>query len=454
MKKSRVSSFNIVFPMLFFLISFACVLPTFDNSMDTDALDNTIYETEILIWVEVPEETPENTIIQLVLVDEVSGLDFNSKYIDMLKVDRTHYGVVLRVQIGSIIKYRYARSGGNSSFEHTSNDEEVRYRIYYADGPGEVHDIVSKWEDSEIIREMGKISGSILDFETNDPIENMLVSVGGQQVLTLPDGSFELTNLPSGQHQLVAYSLNGNHKTFKQNLIVKKDLTTPVNILVEESNWVEVIFTVTVPDETVPAVPLRLAGNLLQFGNRFLDLGGSISGSPDSMPIMKEIEPNKYQTTLSLPAGADFRYKYTQGDGFWNAERDSDGELNTRQFIVPSDIFEISINDSVISWKSDDYAGIWFDLSVPADLSIEDEIFIQYYQGGWMAKIPMWHIQENRWAYKLLGPTGIGELIYRYCINELCEGDNARNYPVVIVRNTISNFSESPYLKDVIVNWD
>ena len=455
MKKNWVPLSLFTFPLVSLILSLACTLPFSNNSIDNSTAADTIYETEILIWVEVPGETPEDEIIQLIILDEVSGLNFNSKTVDMLKVDDTHHGVVLRVQVGTVLKYRFARSGESKSIEQTSDGETVRYRMYYADSPGEVHDIVSKWEDTDIIRGTGKIIGLIGDVESNEPIENMLILVGGQQVFSKVDGSFEITGLPSGQHQLVAYSTDGNYKTFKQNVIIEEDLTTPVTIHSEKSIWVDVVITVNVPENTVPAVPLRLTGNLNQSGNSFIDLGGSIGGNPKLMQMMNEIETNQYQVVISLPIGADFRYKFTLGDGFWNAERNIEGELVTRQFIVPANQTQLSITDTVISWNSVDFAGIWFDLNVPKNLSDEDKLFLQFKQEDWLSPIPMWHIQEYRWAYKLLGPTGIGDLIYRYCVNEICEGQNSSvNDQELIVRKTRTDYPETSYLLDEIIFWD
>ena len=90
---------------------------------------------------------------------------------------------------------------------------------------------------------------------------------------------------------------------------------------------VKVTFTVTVPQENVVGVPIRLAGNLYQTGNTFADLVGGISTIASRMPLLTLQSDGRYTLTLSLPAGTDFRYKYTLGDGFWNSEQTSEGSF-------------------------------------------------------------------------------------------------------------------------------
>jgi hypothetical protein len=44
------------------------------------------------------------------------------------------------------------------------------------------------------------------------------------------------------------------------------------------------------------------------------------------------------------------RYKYTLGDGFWNAEHKANAEFNVRQLIVPEE--DTVINESVETWQA------------------------------------------------------------------------------------------------------
>ena len=170
---------------------------------------------------------------------------------------------------------------------------------------------------------------------------------------------------------------------------------------------------------TVPGVPVRIAGNILQLGNTFADLQGGVSTNTDRMPIMNLQADGRYSVTLGLPAGAHIQYKYTLGDGFWNAEHKADGQWNLREFVVPAQ--DTTIQDSVATWSAGDSAPILFEVSVPSVTPPGDIIYMQFNTFGWMEPIPMWPLGNNRWAYKLYSPLNIlGSFSYRYCRNGQC----------------------------------
>ncbi len=85
-----------------------------------------------------------------------------------------------------------------------------------------------------------------------------------------------------------------------------------------------------------PVYRFALQEIYLQLGNTFADLQGGVSTNTDRMPIMNLQADGRYSITLGLPAGAYIQYKYTLGDGFWNAEHKADGQWNLREFVVPA----------------------------------------------------------------------------------------------------------------------
>ncbi len=260
-----------------------------------------------------------------------------------------------------------------------------------------------------------------------------MVSAGGQQFITDSLGRFELIGLPIGTQNLVAYSLDGMYQTFEQGATVAAGSTTSVDLRVKPAQIVSVTFTVTVPEATVPGVPVRIAGNILQLGNTFADLQGGVSTNTDRMPVLSLQADGRYSVTLGLPAGAHIQYKYTLGDGFWNAEHKADGQWNLRDFVVPPQ--DIAIQDSVATWSSGDSAPILFEVTVPSVTPPGDIVYMQFNTFGWMEPIPMWPLGNNRWAYKLYSPLNIlGSFSYRYCRNGQCgsadDGDTVGTAPV------------------------
>jgi hypothetical protein len=298
-------------------------------------------------------------------------------------------------------------------------DVKIRYRMYHALGVGEVQDIIADWGDKSLARPTGTILGQVVNEDTGSPLPNILVTAGGVQSITDSLGRFEIPGLSVGAQNLVAYSLDGMYQTFQQGALVSEGRSTIVDLRLKPARLVNVTFTVTVPRDTVPGAPVRIAGNLLQFGNTFSNLEGGVSVVTDRMPIMQLQPDGRYAATLGLPAGTHIQYKYTLGDGYWNAERSGDGGLHLRELIVP--LQDTVIEEAVATWSAGNSAPILFEVTVPSVTPPNDIIYIQFNRSGWMEPIPMWSVGNNRWVYKLHGPLDfLGSFAYRYCRNGQC----------------------------------
>ena len=383
--------------------------------------------------VTIPEPLQANETLAIAIMDEVTGLSLNATQFPMSARDSLTYTAVLPLPFNSLVKYRYVRRSASQVLEDTNFGAAIRYRMHLVAGPSEVQDIVSDWGDRSYTRPTGTILGQIFNSDTGSTLPNIMVSAGGQQFITDSLGRFELIGLPIGTQNLVAYSLDGMYQTFEQGATVAAGSTTSVDLRVKPAQIVSVTFTVTVPEATVPGVPVRIAGNILQLGNTFADLQGGVSTNTDRMPVLSLQADGRYSVTLGLPAGAHIQYKYTLGDGFWNAEHKADGQWNLRDFVVPPQ--DIAIQDSVATWSSGDSAPILFEVTVPSVTPPGDIVYMQFNTFGWMEPIPMWPLGNNRWAYKLYSPLNIlGSFSYRYCRNGQCgsadDGDTVGTAPV------------------------
>ena len=383
--------------------------------------------------VTIPEPLQANETLAIAIMDEVTGLSLNATQFPMSARDSLTYTAVLPLPFNSLVKYRYVRRGASQVLEDTNSGAAIRYRMHLVAGPSEVQDIVSDWGDRSYTRPTGTILGQVFNSDTGSTLPNLLVSAGGQQFITDSLGRFELIGLPIGTQNLVAYSLDGMYQTFEQGATVAAGSTTSVDLRVKPAQIVSVTFTVTVPEATVPGVPVRIAGNILQLGNTFADLQGGVSTNTDRMPVLSLQADGRYSVTLGLPAGAHIQYKYTLGDGFWNAEHKVDGLWNLRDFVVPPQ--DIAIQDSVATWSSGDSAPILFEVTVPSVTPPGDIVYMQFNTFGWMEPVPMWPLGNNRWAYKLYSPLNIlGSFSYRYCRNGQCgsadDGDTVGTAPV------------------------
>lgn len=384
----------------------------------------------------LPEPLPAGEGLALGVLDEVTGLALNPQTYPMKSVDANTYTATLALPFNSVVKYHYLRIGAAQAPEDNALGEPIRYRLYYVAGQGEVRDIVGGWSDKTYNRPVGNIQGRVSNVDTGAPIPDMMVTAGGERSFTDSAGRFDLEALPTGTHNLVAYSLDGTYQAFQQGATVAQGLNTSVDIKVKAVPLVHVTFNVTVPTD-VQGVPVRIAGNLLELGNTFADLRGGLSTVADRMPIMALQPDGRYSVTITLPAGAYVQYKYTLGDGFWNAEHSSTGAYEVRDLIVPAQ--DASVKDQVETWQAGTSSPILFEVTVPSDTPAGDLIYIQFNPYGWTEPIPMWPMGDNRWAYKLYGPLNtLGDLHYRYCRNGQCDsaddltsaGDSAQGRPV------------------------
>lgn len=411
-------------------------------------------QAEIVFTAQLPSPLSDEQSLFLEMMDEVTGLALNPVRVKMEAVDNLKYTVKISIPLGSVIKYRYSRDHDSAgSIEYTSRGQQVRYRLVHVIGPGEVYDLVSAWRSVPFEVNPGRIQGQVAIEVSNSPIVNALVTAGGMHTFTASDGSFLLEGLPPGTHNLVVYSLDGSFGTFQQGAVVAPDSTTPAFIQVVPAQQVNVTFIVKPPANHLQGIPIRLVGNTYGLGNTFADLHGGVSVMASRAPMMAILPDGSYSLTLRLPAGFDLRYKYTLGDGFWNAELQSDGNFRIRQLIVPSE--EINIQDSVDTWTRDGVDPISFTVTVPQNTPTSDAISIQFNPYGWTEPIPMWPLGSGRWFYVLYNPRHLlPKASYRYCRNEQCgiadasdsAGANGTGKP-------FSSAAESKKVEDTITSW-
>lgn len=418
-------------------------------------------ETLVTFRARAPSGTPVDEPVYLTLLDEVTGLAMNTQPIPMpheeseSESDSLTFSITLPFPIGSVIKYRYERGAGAVRVaEHLSDGSAVRYRLYHVSGQGAVEDVISRWTDTTYSLPVGRIQGVATDQESGRPIPGLLIAAGGAQTISASDGFFMLEGLPPGVHNLVGYALDGAYQTFQQGALVSDGSTTPTPIQLKAASFTNVVFVVKPPGGTLPIVPLRLAGNLTQLGNSFADLSGGVSSLAANMPVLSALPDGRYTITVALPVGADIRYKYTLGDGFWNAERTPEGAPRLRQLIVPDQT--VLIEEEIVSWFGGSTGAVTFDLTAPADTPAGDFISIQFNPlFGWTEPIPMWKLGENRWAYVLYSPLNLpGNFTYRYCRNGQCGfADDAQTPGLNGAGRPLTLTGEPQTLTDVVSAW-
>ena len=447
--------------ILIALLATSCS-PTWLDSLlpNQPASDPPAALVEVTFYVQLPLNTPDDQQIFLSTLDEVTGLGVNAQAhplepaISEEDLDQgLLYKTTLAVPQQATLKYRYTRQNQYAVIEHTSTNEQVRYRMVQADTPLEVRDVVYAWSDTDYYwSEPGRISGTITDSTTGEPIPGVLVTAGGVQTHTTANGSYLLSGLPPGVHNLVAYSIDGSYQVLQQGAEVASQANTEANLALEPREFVDVTFLVTVPYGT-PEKGVRLAGNLYQLGNTFGNLSGGMNTIPDRMPSLLHAGDNRYGIILSLPVGAEIRYKYTLGDGFWNAEHTEDGSFRVRRMIVPPE--PVEINDTVATWSSGSKQAITFDLYTPENTPENEHVYIQFNPYGWTTPLPMMQVDPHHWAFILYSPFDIiSDLTYRYCREGDCGNtDDLESSGDLAAGRSVEPAGDPQYIADTVENW-
>ncbi|MBA4383678.1 MAG: hypothetical protein C0410_02990 [Anaerolinea sp.] len=138
------------------------------------------------------------------------------------------------------------------------------------------------------------------------------------------------------------------------------------------------------------------------------------------MPVFTKTSSDEYSLALNLPVGADIKYKFTFGDGFWNSELNSIGNFVTRDLIVSGS--NKTLQKRIEALQSPTKGEIKFNVTVPATTPSNEQVSLQLNAFGWMQSLPMIKTGENQWSYTLYSPTHLlGNINYRLCRNDQCD---------------------------------
>lgn len=401
---------------------------------------------------QLPEPLANGESLALALLDEVTGLSLNAQMYPMQQINPLTYSATLALPNRAVIKYRYVRLGASQSTEDDASDRSIRYRMFFANGPAEVRDVLSGWSDRPNTVQTGSIQGRILNADTGASIPDILVTAAGQRTFTDSAGRFNLQSVGVGTHNLVAYAVDGTFETFQQGATVAAGLNTAVEVRMKAAPLVRITFAVSAPND-IQGAPIRIAGNLIELGNTYADLRGGMSTIAERMPVMTLQPDGRYSASIILPSGAYVQYKYTLGDGFWNAEHDQGGGFRIREFIVPSE--DSVVQDAVEAWTAGTSSPILFETSVPSNTPAQDIVSIQFNAYTWSEPIPMWPRGGNQWIFKLYGPINtLGSLHYRYCRAGQCgSADDNSTAGDSSPGRAVETSLVSQHIQDTVAEW-
>ncbi len=378
-------------------------------------------ETVAVTFVaDIPKELTREQELMVEFLDEITGLAIVPVRVPMEKVEGARYQLTKDLPDRTVIKYRYYRKGENPSVEYNAIEQQVRYRTIFTPYARQVHDLIAGWNDTRKPEDTGIIEGKITSSLNGEPVGGILITCGGDQVLSSADGTYRLDKLMPGLQNLTAMSLNGAYYPVQQEAVVASNSRTPADLRVSPAQLERVLFDLNTGGVDTGEYPIRIIGDLSQAGNTFSNQGAEQSVLADLAPVLEKGEGGNFQTFLQLPKGMVFTYKYSLGDGLWNSERDENGGLVTRKHLISEDA-QIIQDDLRPFWKADG-SSIGFILKVPQNTPSGDSISIQFNPFDWSPPLPMVRSGDDEYRYTLFGPHDLlGEISYRYCRNFDCE---------------------------------
>jgi hypothetical protein len=321
---------------------------------------------------------------------------------------------------GSVLVYKYARPLPSLVDEVTAEGKPLPYRLLAvnSDKPT-VEDTVAGWADAPFSGETGAVEGRVWNANTGQGVMGILVTAAGQTTLTAHDGGFRLFKLPTGPQRVTLLAPDGSLRPANQVVEVAAGQMATVDLISSDPNAVHVTFVVRPPAGADPNAVPRLVGSVWQMGATLAPVVGGTAVAVARAPALVPLADGRWAATVELFEGTHLYYKYTLGDGYWNAELDSSGEPRLRQLVVPAT--DLLVDETVTAWLKPRTASVTFEALTPASTPANDVLAIQFRTDRWLPPVPMWRVDSNDWRYVLYNPVDFdGSVFYRYCRNLAC----------------------------------
>lgn len=358
-------------------------------------------------------------VLALDVLDLVGGLRNNVERYRITPNESGSSMVTITLPEGATIAYRYSMLEPMQVNEMLANGDELPFRQVLVRKNLIVNDLIAGWPENPYTGELADLNGAIADKQTEEALADVFINVAGHTTMTDMNGRFFLRDIPVGIHNFTAYRIDGSHQTFQQEVNLVESLSTLAIARMIPNPEVILTFVMTPPQEVYGA-PIRIAGNLEQFGQSLTDLSIGNGVQAVNMPLLTENTDGTFVTQIKAFAGNVLRYSYTLGDGILGIERNENGYRTVRQFTVPSN--DAVITDTVISWRAKAGDPTTFYTQAPTSTAPEDRVYMQFNQGYWSNPIPMWKAQDGSWLlvyYPNLPEPN--EVRYRYCRFAQCE---------------------------------
>lgn len=403
--------------------------------------------------VRLPANTPAQSAPAIRVLDAISG---QTTLVTLLPLGDNVWTGVASAEFGAILRYHYVRGlASNEVPETTPTNHSIQYRMLLIDAEAVIaDDVVAAWRDTSFVGNVGAVTGSVRNSNTGQGVMGLLVSVGGQLMLTAWDGSYSVSGLPVGFHRVTVIAPDGSVRPAQNTVNVASGQTTVLDLNTTDPNAVHVTFLVRPPADSDPSAQLRLLGNVAQLGDTFVvgPTGSTLSAM--RAPAMIRLADGTWTANVLLYEGTLLKYAYTVGDADHNLELNGAGARLVHTLVVP--LSNKLVSDNIARWHDGISGHIAFGVITPPTTPPGDVIYLQISQGPWGAPIPMWRTDGDAWKLVLYNPTNLsGNLSYRFCRNASCGvADDA----AMAGNNVLGHFfSQSPFNQDLtgdeVSNW-
>ena len=410
-----------------------------------------VNQTQVTFIVQTPFTDLENIEIALDVLDDLSGYQDNIRRYPMKDIGNNRFEVSVLLDNQFDVRYRYTMIAPAEVPETNLFGKKIDFRMAIVEPDLTVSDTVFNWGNSNLGLASGHLNGFMIDHQTQAGIPDMMINIAGMQTFTDMTGYFSLEKVPVGEYNLVAYAVDGHYAPLQQVAVIADGQTTKIDVSLQPLKKVTVHFKVTPSSETI-GVPIRLAGNFVGLGAYYSSDFSTTGSIASLMPLLNQVASDVYTIDLELYAGSAFKYRYTLGDGYVNAERSDERMLVTRQFIVPGQ--SANIEESIHTWGADQRLPFTIQVEAPISMPPHETVSIQVYRNRWTHPIPMWHVKDNKWMFLLYGNGQAQEIDIRFCRNDDCDIAYDKESFIAPITLNFSDPGEKLFQINQWHNWD
>jgi hypothetical protein len=370
-------------------------------------------------YVELPEPLAESSSLSIEWVDRLNGHQLSPQYQEMEKVDDRHFQLDVPSKKGSLIQYRYVRTGESNTIEVGPDGKILPSRFFYITDHSRIQDFILGFSLDENPIPAGRIAGTLQLNGSGEAAVDAIVTSAGVSTTSTIDGKFLLEGVPSGVQNVTIFSPAGAFEPFEQQAVIEENNVTPMDIELNPRSLVNVTFIVKAPRETPPQAVIRLFGDNSYMGDSFTGLFGGTSLIKDRGVTLTRQSEREFLAVLQLPVDTELHYMYSMGDTFWNGEINPGGQTIRHTIFV--DRQDMTIEDAISSWTTPNYSPVTFKFSPPAGTPETDHIQIQFNTFGWMEPMDMWPSDDGSYEFILANPLNFSAPVnYRFCRSEMC----------------------------------